>query len=264
MFKKLFLGLMIAGVLVGGAVTSVSAYGQNPPVCPTEPVVLDVLGMTAVELRDEIKSGKTIQEIFTEKGLDYETYSEQWLADHEACLAEAVAAGELTEDQAEFLQKHLEERVADGFLFNQNQRFGNALGTYMRFRAEKIWEGGHGLIGEVLEKLDITLDELKARITGGETLEEIAEGAGIDLDVIHEEFIRKQLENVEQALADGKITEEQADRIRDRLNMQLENPIPWNMFERMRDRMDKQFDRSQFGGRPGGMGQSRGNQGGNW
>ncbi|PKO10152.1 MAG: hypothetical protein CVU40_06005 [Chloroflexi bacterium HGW-Chloroflexi-2] len=264
MFKKLFLGLMIAGVLVGGVVTSVSAYGQNPPVCPAEPVVLDVLGMTADELRDEIKSGKTIQEIFTEKGLDYETYSAQWLADHATCLAEAVAAGELTEDQAELLQERLEERVADGFLFNQNQRFGNALGSYMRFRAEKIWESGNGLIGEILEKLGITLDDLKARISGGETLEDIATEAGIDLNAIHAERIQEQLKNVEQALADGKITEAQADRIRERLNDQLENPIPGNMFERIRDRMDKPFDRSQFGGRPGGMGQSRGNQGGNW
>lgn len=264
MFKKLFLGLMIAGVLVGGAVTSVSAFGQNPPICPTEPIPQDILGMTAAEVRDEIRSGKTIEEIFAEKGLNYETYLEQWLADHEACLEEAVAEGQLTEDQAELLHERLLDRVEDGLFFYQNQGFANSMRSYMNFRLDKIWQGGNGLVGEILEKLDITLDELKARITGGETLEEIAEGAGIDLDVIHEEFIRKQLENVEQALADGKITEEQADRIRDRLNMQLENPIPWKMFERMRDRMDKPFDRSQFGGRPGGMGQSRGNQGGNW
>jgi|AutmiccommuBRH23_1029490.scaffolds.fasta_scaffold00388_42 hypothetical protein len=264
MFKKIFLGLMVAGLLVGGVVTSVSAYGQNPPICPTEPVVLDLLGMTAEELRDEIKSGKTIQELFVEKGLNYETYSEQWLADHEACLAEAVAAGELTEDQAKLLQERLEERVADGFLFNQYQRFGNALGSYMRLRAEKMWESGNGLIGQILDKLEITMDDLKARISGGETLEDIANEAGIDLDAIHEERIQAQLEKVEQALADGKITEAQADRIRERLNTQLENPIPWKMFERMRDRMDKPFDRSQFGGRPGGMGQSRGNNGGNW
>jgi hypothetical protein len=134
----------------------------------------------------------------------------------------------------------------------------------MRFRAEKIWESGNGLIGEILEKLGITLDDLKARISGGETLEDIATEAGIDLNAIHAERIQEQLKNVEQALADGKITEAQADRIRERLNDQLENPIPGNMFERIRDRMDKPFDRSQFGGRPGGMGQSRGNQGGNW
>jgi hypothetical protein len=264
MFKKLFLGLIITGMLVIGVVTSVSAYGQNPPICPTEPVVLDVLGMTADELRDEIRSGQTIQEIFEEKGLDYETYSEQWLVDHEACLAEAVAAGELTEDQAKILQERLEERVADGFLFNQNQRFGNALGSYMRFRAEKIWEGGNGIISQILDKLEITMDDLKARISGGETLEDIAAEAGIDLNAIHEERIQTQLENVEQALADGKITEAQADRIRERLNNQLDNPGTWNMFERMQDRMDKPFDRSQFGGRPGGMGQSRGNNCVNW
>jgi hypothetical protein len=132
----------------------------------------------------------------------------------------------------------------------------------MRFRAEKIWEGGHGLIGQILEKLEITFDDLKARISGGETLEEIAEEAGIDLNAVHEEFIQKQLENVEQAFADGKITEAQADRIRERLNDQLENPIPWKMFDRMRDRMDKPFDMFRDGGRPGGMGQSRGNSSG--
>mgnify|MGYP000097613173 CR=1 FL=1 len=263
MFKKLFLGLMIAGVLVGGLVTSVSAYGQNPPVCPTEPVALDVLGMTADELRTEIRSGKTIQEIFTEKGLDYETYAEQWLADHEACLAEAVAAGELTEEQAATLQDRLQERASDGFLFNQNQRFGIAMGSYMRFRAEKIWEGGHGMIGEILDKLEISLEDLKARISGGESLNEIAEEAGIDMNAIHEERIQAQLEKVDQALADGKITESQAERIRDRLNNQLENPTPWKMFDKMRDRSEKPFEMFRDGGRPGGMGNSRGNSSGN-
>lgn len=267
MFKKVFFGLLIAGLLVGGGVTAVSAYGQNPPICPTEPIPQDILGMTAAEVREEINAGKTLEEIFAEKGLDYETYLDQWLADHEACLEEAVAEGKLTEDQAELLQERLEDRVEDGLFFYQNQGFAASMRSYMRFRAEKIWEGGNGLIGQILEKLEITFDDLKARISGGETLQEIATEAGIDLNAVHEEFIQKQLENVEQALADGKITEAQADRIRERLNDQLENPIPWNMFERMRDlrdRMDKPFDRSQFGGRPGGMGQSRGNQGGNW
>lgn len=262
MFKKLFLGLMIAGVLVGGVVTSVSAYGQNPPVCPTEPIPQDVLGMTADEVRDEIKSGKTMEEIFAEKGLDYESYLEQWLADHEACLAEAVAEGKLTEDEAELLQERLEDRVEDGLFFYQNRGFAESMRSYMRFRAEKFWEGGNGLIGQILEKLEITFDELKARLTGGETLEEVAEEAGIDLDAVHDEFIQKQIERVEQALADGKITEEQADRIRERLNNQLENPIPWNMFYKMRERMDRPFDMFRDGGRPGGMGQSRGNSGG--
>ncbi len=264
MFKKIFFGLLIAGLLVGGGVTAVSAYGQNPPICPTEPIPQDVLGMTAAEVRDEIRSGKTMEEIFAENGLDYETYLEQWLADHEACLAEAVAEGKLTEEQAELLQERLEERVEDGLFLYQNQVFAESMRSYKNFRMEKVWEGGHGLIGQILEKLEITFDDLKTRITGGETLEEIAAEAGIDLDAMHEEFIQKQLENVEQALADGKITEAQADRIRERLNDQLENPIPWKIFDRMRDRMDRPFDMFRDGGRPGGIGQSRGNSGGSW
>ena len=261
MFKKLFLGLMVAGLLVGGFATSVSASTQNPPVCPKEPVVLDVLGMTADELRAEVKSGKTIQEIFTEKGLDYETYSQQWLADHEVCLAEAVAAGDLTEEQAEIMQQRLQERITDGFLFNQNQSFGMAMRSYMGFRAEKIWEGGRGLVGQILNNLDISLDDLKARITGGESLTDIAQEAGIDLNAIYTDKIQQQLGNVDQALVDGKITAAQADRIRARLNNQLENPSAWKMLDKMRDhnRQDKPNGMGREGGRQGGMGQSHGN-----
>jgi hypothetical protein len=262
MFKKLFLGLMIAGLLVGGFATSVSAYDQNQPVCPTEPVVLDVLGMTADEVRDEIRSGKTIQEIFTEKGLDYDTYSQQWLADHEACLAEAVAAGDLTEEQAESLQQRLQDRISDGFLFNQNQRFGMAMRSYMRFRAEKLWEGGRGLVGQILDNLEISLDDLKARISGGESITDIANEAGIDLNEIYKDKIQNQFENVDRALADGKITEAQADRIRERLNNQLENPTPWKVLDRVRDHKDKPLEMFRDGGRSGGMGQSRGNSNG--
>ena len=262
MYKKIFLGIVITVLLVGGVVTSVSAYGENPPVCPTEPIPADVLGMTAEELRDEIRSGKTIQEIFEEKGLDYDEVADQWLVDHQACLDEAVAEGELTEDEAQLLQERFEERVQEGVLFNQMQRFGSAMRSYMNFRTEKLWEGGTGLVGEILEKLGISLDELKVRLQGGDNLADIAEEAGIDLQAMHQERIAEQMQRIDQALADGKITEEQAERMRERLNNQLENPVPGSIFDRMQDRMDHPFDKFRDGGRPGGAGFSRGNSGG--
>lgn len=263
MLKKVFLGLLVAGLLVGGAVTSVYAFGPNTTDCPTEPIPEEILGMTAQEVRDEIRSGKTLPQIFEENGLDYASYTEQWLADHEACLAEAVSEGELTEEQAQLLQDRLEARVADGLFGYQRQFFADSMRSYMQFRMEKIWEGGNGIIGQILDKLEITFDDLRARITGGETLEDIASEAGIDLKAVHEERIQTQLEKVEQALADGKITEAQADRIRDRLNYQLENPDQMNLFERMFTRTQRPMDRFEQGGRPGGAGMSRGNSGGN-
>ena len=266
MFKKIFLGVMIVGLLVGGLVTSVSAYGQNPPVCPTEPVPLDVLGITAEELRDEIRSGKTIQEIFDEKGLDYQSFVDQWIADHQACLDEAVKQGQISEEQAKLTQERLESKLKDGFLFHQMRHFGNSMWSFMQARSEKLW-GGNGFIGQILEKLDLTLSELKEKVLGGEKINDLAEQAGIDLDAIHEDRIQNQLERIDQLLADGKISEEQADRMRERLNSQVEQMIPFHMFDRMQDRMqdrmDKPFEKFRDGGRPGGAGLSRGN-GGCW
>jgi hypothetical protein len=136
--------------------------------------------------------------------------------------------------------------------------------SYMNFRIDKLWNGGNGLVGEILEKLGITFDQLQERLQSGENLADIAEEADIDLDAIHEERIADQLERIEQLLADGKITEDQAERMQDRLNSQLENPNAWNMFDRMQDRMDRPFDKFRDGGRPGGAGFSRGNSGGCW
>ena len=262
MMKKVLLSLLVAGLLVGGAVTSVSAFGPYTTECPTEPIPQDILGMTAQELRDEMRSGKTLPEIFEENGLDYTSYTEQWLADHEACLAEAVSAGNLTEAQAQLLQERLEERIADGLFGYQRQFMADSVRSYMQFRMETIWEGGNGVVGQILDKLEITFDDLRSRISGGETLEEIATEAGIDLNAVHEEMIQTQLDNLEQALADGKITEAQADRIRERLNDRLENPDQLNLFERMFNRSQRPMDRFEQGGRPGGAGMSRGNSGG--
>ncbi|HSM24947.1 MAG TPA: hypothetical protein VK856_08805 [Anaerolineaceae bacterium] len=266
MLKRIFLGIMIVGLLVGGIVTSVSAYGQNSPVCPIEPVPMDVLGMTAEEIRAEIRSGKTIQELFDEKGLDYQSYVDQWIAEHQTCLEEAVLQGLLSEEQAKLMQERMEARLNDGFMFQNMQHFGNSMWSFMQSRTEKLW-GGNGFIGQILENLDITLSELREKIQGGENINKLAEQAGVDLDAIHEERIQSQLDRIDQLLADGKISEDQANRMRERMNNQVENNVPFKMFERMndrmQDRMDRPFDKFRDGGRPGGAGLSRGN-GGCW
>ncbi len=263
MFKKIFIGLLITTLLIGGVVVSVSAYGKNQSICETEPYPLDALEMTVEELRDALRSGKTLQEIVEEKGLDYESFKEQWLAAHQTCLDEAVVNGTLTEDQAEAIQVRMEERIDEGFSFNRMMSFGSRMRSHMNFGTGRFGGGGFGPMGEILEKLGISFEQLRERLQGGESLADIAEEAGIDLSTIQTENIQAQLERIDQALADGKITEEQAERMRERLNDQLENPNSWNMFERMQGFMNRPFDNFRDGGRFGDGGFNRG-RGGCW
>jgi len=79
--------------------------------------------------------------------------------------------------------------------------------------------GGRGLGEAELEAaakvLDMTTDELTAALQSGRTLEQIAEDAGVDfadvqaaIQAAHEVELR---ERIEQAVADGTMTQEKAD-----------------------------------------------------
>jgi len=79
--------------------------------------------------------------------------------------------------------------------------------------------GGRGFseaaLAAAADVLNMTTDELTAALQGGQTLEQIAEDAGVDfadvqaaIQAVRETELR---ERIEQALADGTITQEHAD-----------------------------------------------------
>jgi hypothetical protein len=79
--------------------------------------------------------------------------------------------------------------------------------------------GGRGLSDAALaaaaEALNMTTDELTAALQSGQTLEQIAEEAGVDFEDVQAaiQAVRETelQERIEQALADGTITQEHAD-----------------------------------------------------
>jgi hypothetical protein len=79
--------------------------------------------------------------------------------------------------------------------------------------------GGRGLgltgLQVAAEALDMTTDELITELQGGKTLEEIAEGAGVDFAdvqaIIQEAHETAMRDRIQQALDDGTITQENAD-----------------------------------------------------
>ncbi len=153
MKKKVIIGILLAALLVGGVSTTVLAFGQNPPACPNDPNPVEVLGMTVQELRDEIRSGKSLVEILDEKGLDYETFKEQWLAQHEACLAEAVAAGKITEDQAQLMHDRLTERLADGLFPYQHSMNKESMRSNMQYR-HGMMNSNENMFGDMQQRMD--------------------------------------------------------------------------------------------------------------
>ena len=67
------------------------------------------------------------------------------------------------------------------------------------------------LIAAYAEKLNIPVADLEARLDQGETLSEIAVSTGLTLDQFRTLMVEVRSQAIDQAVADGTLTQEQAD-----------------------------------------------------
>jgi len=61
------------------------------------------------------------------------------------------------------------------------------------------------------EKLSIPVADLEARLTQGETMSEIAVSTGLTVDQFHTLMVEVRSQAIDQAVADGTLTQTQAD-----------------------------------------------------
>jgi len=119
---------------------------------------------------------------------------------HQEVIGQAVEDGVITQDQADRMLSRLE----DGFGFGRMGRPGGRGGDWMGgFKGcppgDQEW---------LAEQLGMTVDELQVELEAGKTIAELAEEKGVDLDAARIEAMK---ERIQQAVEDGKMTQEQAD-----------------------------------------------------
>lgn len=77
---------------------------------------------------------------------------------------------------------------------------------------------GHGRPGleAAAEAIGITVDELRTELQGGQTIAEVAAGNGVDVQTVIDAVVADAHARIDERLATGEITEEEADELRAR------------------------------------------------
>ena len=73
------------------------------------------LGMTSADVQTALQSGKTPYQLAQEKGLTPAQISDLMQKMHDEALKQAVAAGALTQEQADWMDQHMEQMWSNGF-----------------------------------------------------------------------------------------------------------------------------------------------------
>ena len=127
--KTILIAALVVGVLGVSAIGIAYAQGDVPY---PRGSLAELLGFDREELHDMLQDGTTIQELADEAGIDLEAFREEMMANRQEDMGtrieEALAAGEISQDQVDWLLEGLEKGYLDGPFFKMGGRGGGRPG----------------------------------------------------------------------------------------------------------------------------------------
>jgi len=125
-------------------------------------------------------------------------------------LDEAVAAGKISPEEAERIRERIEE----------------SRGLGLGLRGWRLRALG-GIVSSVADTLNMTPREIVRDLKQGQSLAEIGQAKGVSTDTLKSAILTAAAEKLDQAVADGKLTQDQADKIMTRLTDNIDKILNW-------------------------------------
>ncbi len=157
--------------------------------------VAQELGMTPQDLLSELKGGKTLAQIASEKGADLNTLIDKIMEPLKTRLSKMVENGKIMQDQADSRLSDLTKKLTD-WANNGGPLPGRP---------------GAQVLDAVAQQLGMTPQDLLSELKGGKTLAQIASEKGADLNTLIDKIMEAVKTRLSKMVENGKITQDQAD-----------------------------------------------------
>ncbi|UKK96445.1 hypothetical protein [Brevibacillus brevis] len=177
--------------------------------------LLSLLKLDADNLKEELQAGKTLAAIAQAQGVDSADVVALLVDQQEAKLKEAVAAGKLTQEQADKLSENLSDRVKEQ-VENAKPDKGFGRGGFI---------GGFEKNEELLTLLKLDADKLQEELKTDKSLAAIAEAQGVSVDDLVALLVKQQETKLKEAVAAGKLTQEQADKMNENASERVKEMV---------------------------------------
>jgi hypothetical protein len=175
---------------------------MKPGPGPGSKAIADYLGLTAAELRTQLKAGQTLAQIATAQGKTVSGLKDAIVADAKTHLDAAVAAGKLTAARAATMLADLTAHVDD--IVNRTGPPGRGPGG--------PGGPGHGPFAgaAITSYLGITAAELRTQVKAGKTLAQVATAQGKTVSGLEDAIVAGAKTRLDAEVAAGKLTAAQA------------------------------------------------------
>jgi uncharacterized membrane protein len=164
-----------------------------------ENALAEAFGLTSEELQAAQQDGKNLRDIAVEQGLTVAEFQEKINQARQSALEQAVADGVITQQQADKL---------------------SALKDTAKARRDQMGAMHETMQAAVAAEFGLTVDELQARQDAGDTLMDLAVEQGLTVAEFEAKMTAAHTKALSQAVADGVITQEQADWMQQHMGSQ--------------------------------------------
>jgi len=159
-------------------------------------------------------------------GISVEEYDVAVGQAREQVLDKAVEEGDLTQEQADRIRERADGGLGAGMM-GRGMMGRGMMGRGMM--GEMMDDSEDSLIAVAADKLGMTVDELKTQLKDGKTVADLAKEKGVDLQTIVDAFMAARQETLNQAVTDGKMTQEQADKMLENMREMIEDHLNGEM-----------------------------------
>ncbi len=163
--------------------------------------IAEAIGITPEQLQEARQAGQSVADVAAAQGVDIAVVEAAILSDIEEHLAEEVAEGELTQEEADEKLAGAAERVTESV--NRVPGEGGERGP----RGQRGFRNSE----TVTETLGLTADELQEARAAGQSLADVATVQGVDVDTLVQALVDDVEEHLAEHVAEGDLTQEEAD-----------------------------------------------------
>jgi hypothetical protein len=195
----------------GGALAAGGKHARGPARHPGPAAIASYLGLTPAQLRQQLRSGKSLAQIAVAQGKTAAGLEAAVVADVQAHLDRAVARGRLTKAQEQTLLTRLKSRLDD--LVDHSLPKAPAPGPGLR---------GPRPGAAVAAYLGITPGELRTELRSGKSLAQIAVAHGKTVAGLKAAILARVKTGLDRAVAARRVTAAQEQAILDRISAHLD------------------------------------------
>ncbi|MBL8162378.1 MAG: hypothetical protein JNJ61_10370, partial [Anaerolineae bacterium] len=163
-------------------------------------IVTQETGLTAREVASAVADGSTVAEVITANGGDVQVVIDQSVTVLTEAINQAVADGKLSQERADQMLANLSEVVTSAVNGELRQDAGERLAR-------------RAVIRLAADETGLSVQEITEQIRSGKSLAAVLTENNVDVTAFIELAVTQADERLDQAVENGRITQERADEL---------------------------------------------------